>query len=60
MTKEVSVDIKTLSPGGSLSSAPWLYTSITINREKNCIKSDFKEIFFLNRQQMGKVIRPFC
>ena len=29
------------------------------NHEKNCIKSDFKEIS-LNLQQMGKVIRPVC
>ena len=32
-----------------------------LNHEKNCIKSDFKEIFFFwNLQQIGKVIRPFC
>ena len=30
-----------------------------LNREHNCIKSDFKEIS-LNLQQVGKVIKPFC
>ena len=29
-----------------------------LNHEK-CIKSAFKEIFFLNLQQIGKLIRPF-
>ena len=38
-------------------SAPGLYTCI--KSCKHCIKSDFKR-FFLNLQQMGKVIRPFC
>ena len=27
---------------------------------KKCIKSDFKERFLWNLQQMGKMIRPFC
>ena len=43
--QDISVDIKTLSPGGCLSvPAPGLYTCI--KSWKNCIKSDFKEIFF--------------
>ena len=39
--QDISVDIKTLSPGGCLP-LPRGY----INHEKNCIKSDFKGIFF--------------
>ena len=30
------------------------------NIKKICIKSDFKSDFFLNFQQMVKMIRPFC
>ena len=41
--QEVSVDIKTLSPGGCLPPAPQLHTCI--KSWKNCIKSDFKEFF---------------
>ena len=40
--QEVSVDIKTLSPGGCLPPAPGLFTCS--KSWKNCIKSDFKEI----------------
>ena len=36
----------------------WGYIHV-LHHENNCIKSDFKE-FFLNLQQMDKVIRPFC
>ena len=39
-----SVDIKILSPGGYLP-LPWGYKHV-LNHEKNCIKSDFKDIFF--------------
>ena len=40
----ISVDIKFLSPGGCL---PLPRGCIhVLNHEKNCIKSDFKEIFF--------------
>ena len=45
-------------PLGLSALAPGLYTCI--KWWKKCIKSDFKEILFLNWQQMGKVIRPFC
>ena len=40
--QEVSVDIKTLSPGGCMPPALGLY--ICIKSWKKCIKSDFKEI----------------
>ena len=40
--QEVFVDIKTMSPGGCMPPARWLYTCI--KSWKNCIKSDFKEI----------------
>ena len=30
-----------------------------LNHEKNCTKSDFKDIFFLNLQQMNEVTRHF-
>ena len=40
--QDISVDIKTLSPGGCLP-LPWVYIHV-LNHEKNCIKSDFKEI----------------
>ena len=40
--QEVSADIKTLSPGGCMPTAPW-YIHV-LNHEKDCIKSDFKEI----------------
>ena len=43
--QEVSVDIKTLSPGGCMPPVSGLYIHVS-NHEKNCIKSDFKEIFF--------------
>ena len=39
---KVSVDIKTLSPGGCMP-LPWGYIH-ALNHEKKCIKSDFKEI----------------
>ena len=55
--QEVSVDIKTLSPGGCRPLPPG-YIHV-LNHEKNCIKSDFKEIF-LNLQQMNEVTRHFC
>ena len=38
-----SVNIKTLSPGGCMPLPPG-YIHV-LNHEKNCIKSDFKEIF---------------
>ena len=47
--QEVSVDIKNLSPRGCMPPAlglfilPWGYIYV-LNHEKNCIKSDFKEI----------------
>ena len=41
-------------------SAPALGLYTSFKSLKICIKSDFKEIFFKNLQQMGKVIRPFC
>ena len=41
--QEVSVDIKTLFPGGCMPPAPELYTCIK-SWKTNCIKSDFKEI----------------
>ena len=47
-----------LCPLGAVCPLPRGYMHV-LNHEKNCIKSDFKEIF-LNLQQMGKVIRPFC
>ena len=40
--QDISADIKTLSPGGCLP-LPWGYMYKII--KKNCIKSDFKEIF---------------
>ena len=43
--QDISVDIKTLSPGGCLP-LPRGYMYIHVeNHEKNCIKSDFKETF---------------
>ena len=45
-----------LCPLGAVCSLPWGYV---LNHEKNCKKSDFKEIFW-NLQQMGEVIRLFC
>ena len=42
--QDISVDIKTLSPGACLP-LPQGYIHVQ-NHEKNCIKSDFKEIFF--------------
>ena len=42
--QEVSDDIKTLSPGGSLPPAPGLYTCIK-SWKKNCIKSDCRHLF---------------
>ena len=49
--QNISVDIKTLSPGGCLPllwglSGPALGLYTCINSWKNCIKSDFKDIFF--------------
>ena len=52
--QEVSVDLKTLSPGGCMP-LPRGYIHV-LNHEKKCIKSRF----LWNLQQMGKVIRPFC
>ena len=40
--QDISVDIKTLSPGGCLP-LPRGYIHV-LNHEKNCIKSDFKDI----------------
>ena len=40
----LSIDIKSLSPGGCLS-LPWGYIHV-LNHEKKCRKSDFKNIFF--------------
>ena len=54
----LSVDIKILSPGGCLP-LPGGFIHI-LNHEKKCIKSDFKDIFFLNLQQMNEVARHFC
>ena len=31
-----------------------------LNHETNCIKSDFKDIFYLNLQQMNELTRHFC
>ena len=47
--QDISVDIKTLSPGGCLSLLMNIY----------CIKSDFKEIFW-NLQDMTEVTRGSC
>ena len=47
--QDISVDIKTLSPGGCL---PLLMNIF-------CIKSDFKEIFW-NLQHMIEVTSKFC
>ena len=44
-------------PGGCLP-LPRGYIHV-LNHEKNCIKSDFKDIF-LNLQQMNEVTRHFC
>ena len=41
--QDISVDIKTLSPGGCLP-LPWGYIHVQTH-EKICVKSDFKEIF---------------
>ena len=44
--QDISVDIKTLSPGGCLPlPRGYMYIHV-LNHKKNCIKSDFKEIFF--------------
>ena len=57
--KGLSVVIKLiLSPMDCLSLPGAIY--IWWNRKKMYIKLDFKAIFFLNLQQMGKVIRAFC
>ena len=53
--QEASVDIKTLSPGGCPLSRVYIHV---LNHGKNCIKSDFKGIFF--KLAVGKVIGPFC
>ena len=45
-------------PLGAVCSLPRGYICV-LNHERNCIKSDFKEIS-LELAQMGKVIRPFC
>ena len=47
--QDISVDIKTSSPGGCLPLLMNIY----------CIKSDFKEIFW-NLQHMAEVTRGFC
>ena len=39
---EVSVDIKTLSPGCCMPPRGYIHV---LKQEQNCIKSDFKEIF---------------
>ena len=58
--QDISVDIKTLSPGGC-QPQPWGYIHV-LNHEKKCIKSDFKEIFlnFWNLQQTTEVTRCSC
>ena len=43
--QDISVDIKTLSPGGCLP-LPRGYIHVHVKNHKKCIKSDFKEIFF--------------
>ena len=53
--QEVSVDIKTLSPGGCML-LPRGYIHVLNHEKKKWIKSRF----LWNLQQMGKVIRPFC
>ena len=56
--QDISVDIKTLSPGGSLPLAQgYIYV---LNHEENCIKSDFKDIFVLKLEQMNEVTTHFC
>ena len=47
--QDISIDIKTLTPGGCLSLLMKIF----------CIKSDFKEIFW-NLQQMTEVTRCSC
>ena len=55
--QEVSVDIKTSSPGGCmLLSRGFIHV---LNHEKN-VKNQTSKRFLWNLQQMGKVIRPFC
>ena len=46
-------------PLGAVYPLPRGYIHV-LNHEKKCIKSDFKEIFFFNLQQMTKVTRCFC
>ena len=68
--QDVPVDIKISSPRGC-QPLPWGY--IHVKSWKNCIKSDFKEICFLNMcvrseveeilfklEQMTAVMSPFC
>ena len=47
-----------LCPLGAVCPLPRGYVHV-FSHEKNCIKSDFKDIF-LNLQQMNEVIRHFC
>ena len=47
-------------PLSGLSAPAWGYIHVKKTHIKKGKKSDFKEIFFLNWQQMGKVIRNFC
>ena len=55
VARSFSVDIKILSPRGC---QPLLRGYIhVLNHERNCIKSDFKDFFFLNLQEMNEVTR---
>ena len=56
--KGLSVVIKILTPVDCLSLPRAIF--IWWNMKKMYIKSDFKALFFLNLQQMGKMIRAFC
>ena len=50
---------KNFVPNG-LSAPAWGYIHVKKTHNEMIKKSDFKEIYFLNWQQMGKVIRNFC
>ena len=60
--KGISVVIKLLSPMCflSLPGAIYMWKKKKKKKKKHGKKSDFKGIFFLNWQQIGKVIRNFC
>ena len=54
--REVSIDNKTLSPGGCMARG---YIHV-LNHEKKMYKKQTSKRFLWNLQQMGKLIRPFC